>query len=110
MFPENSYDVGPFTDVASAWGEQLWTFLNEPSAKASMINASDSSKPAAEGVSFALLQRFGDGIKQNRVKQFIGFLIRQVMERNGYRHTSYGQHTKANPVFVTASVYSRRDE
>ncbi len=110
MFPENSYDAGPFTDVASTWGEQLWAFLNEPSTIALMINASDVGSPAAESVGVALLEQFGDSIGQDRVKQFIGFLIRQVMERNGYKHTSYGQHTKDNRVFVTASVYSRRDE
>ena len=110
MFPENSYDAGPFTDVASTWGEQLWAFLNEPPAIASMINASDIGSPAAESVAMALFQRFGDGIRQDRVKQFIGFLIRQVMERNGYEHISYGQHTQDNTVFITASVYSRRNE
>jgi hypothetical protein len=94
MFPENSYDTGPFTDVASTWGEQLWAFLNDPSVIASMINASDIGSPAAESVATALIHQFGDSIKRDRVKQFIGFLIRQVMERNGYKHTSYGHHTK----------------
>ena len=109
MLPENNFDPGKFTDVASAWGKQLWEFLNEPIIVRSMTDASDDKRPAAEAIATELFQRFGDDIKQDRVKQFIGFLIRQVMEKNGYSHTAYGQKTKDNPVFVKASVYSSRD-
>ncbi len=110
MLPENNYDAGPFTDIASIWGQQLWAFLNEPNVINSMIEASANKRPAAEAIASELHQRFGDNIRQDRVKQFIGFLIRQVMERNGYKHTSYGQQTQDNPVFVKASLYSPRDE
>ena len=110
MLPENNYDVGPFTDVASVWGHQLWRFLTEPNIIHAMTDASDNKRPAAEAVASELYQRFGDDIRQDRVKQFIGFLIRQVMERNGYRHKSYGKQTRDNPIFVKASLYSRRDE
>jgi len=110
MFPENNYDAGKFTDIASVWGNQLWEFLNEPSIVRSMIDASDNKRPAAEAIAPELVERFGNDIKQDRVKQFIGFLIRQVMEQNGYSHTAYGQQTKENPVFVKASRYSSRNE
>lgn len=110
MFPENSYNVGPFTDVASTWGQQLWVFLNEPITIHSMTDASDNKRPAAEAIASELYQRFGENITQDRVKQFIGFLIRQVMERNGYKHISYGRQTRDNPVFKQASVYSHRDD
>lgn len=110
MLPEKNYDAGPFTDVAGIWGERLWAFLNEPSTSAAMIDASEVGRPAAEVIASALFRRFGDDIRQDRVKQFIGFLIRQVMERSGYKHTAYGQQTQDNPVFVKASVYSRRDQ
>lgn len=109
MLPENNYGAGKFTDVASVWGKQLWEFLNEPIIMRSMTDASDDKRPAAEAIASELLERFGDDIKQDRVKQFIGFLIRQVMEQNGYSHTAYGQQTKDNPVFVKASVYSARE-
>jgi hypothetical protein len=109
MPSENNYDAGKFTDVASIWGERLWEFLNEPIIIRSMTNASDEKRPAAEAIASELFDRFGTDITQDRVKQFIGFLIRQVMEQNGYSHTAYGQQTKDNPVFVKASVYSSRD-
>jgi hypothetical protein len=110
MLPVNNYNAGPFTDIASVWGNKLWEFLNEPIIVRSMTDASDNKRPAAEAIASELFGRFGDDITQNRVKQFIGFLIRQVMEQNGYSHTAYGQQTKENPVFVTASVYSSRNE
>ena len=110
MLPENNYDAGKFTDIASVWGKRLWDFLNEPTIVHLMTNASDNNRPAAEAIASELFERFGDDIKQDRVKQFIGFLIRQVMEQNGYSHTAYGKQTKENPVFVKASTYSSRDE
>ena len=110
MLPENNYDAGTFTDIASVWGNQLWEFLNEGNIVRLMTDASDNKRPAAEAIASELFGRFGDGIRQDRVKQFTGFLIRQVMERNGYSHTAYGQQTKENPVFVKASTYSSRNE
>jgi hypothetical protein len=110
MLPKNNYNAGPFTDIASIWGNQLWEFLNEPMNMHSMADASDNKRPAAEAIAVELFRRFGDDIRQDRVKQFTGFLIRQVMEQNGYSHRAYGQQTKENPVFVTASVYSLRNK
>jgi len=75
------YDVGPFSDVAGAWGNRLWSFLNEAGVLALMRDASDIKKPAAEAIGDELIQRFGNDIKRDRVKQFTGLLIRQVMEK-----------------------------
>ena len=110
MLPENNYDAGKFTDIASVWGNQLWGFLNEATIVRSMIDASDNNRSAAEAIASELFERFGDDIRQDRVKQFTGFLIRQVMEQNGYSQTAYGQLTIENPDFVKASVYSSRNE
>jgi hypothetical protein len=108
MFPEFNYDVRNFTDVASVWGDRLWAFLNEPASVVTMTDASDRGLTAAESVGAALLDRFGEEMRQHRVKQFIGYLIRQVMEHNGYQHVADHQATPNNPLFVTASRYSRR--
>jgi hypothetical protein len=108
MFPHYNYDARNFTDVAPVWGDRLWIFLNEPATVATMTSASDRGLTAAESVGAALLEGFGEEMKQHRVKRFIGLLIRQVMEHNGYRHVSYNQSTPNNPLFVTASLYTRR--
>ena len=102
------YYIGPFSDVAGAWGNRLWEFLNEPENVRLMAGASNQGRPAAEAIADHLFVRFRDSVKKNRVKQFTGLLIRQVMERNGYRHIEYGRPTRLNPVFLKASLYTRR--
>jgi len=103
-----SYNAGPFTRVASEWGDRLWSFLNEPEIVYRMKEASDREEPAAGAIGQRLHEAFGDPIKEDRIKQFIGYLIRQVMEDNGYTHHSYGHKTPCNPVFKNASLYAKQ--
>jgi hypothetical protein len=49
-----------------------------------METACELVKPAAEALSAQLAKRFGDVVKENRVKQFIGWYIRRVMEAHGF--------------------------
>lgn len=102
------YKIGSFTDVADRWGDRLWRFLNERHSVRQMTDASDEGRPAAEAIALRLHQQFGDLVRQDRVKQFTGFLIRQVMEARGYPHTRRGAKTRRNPVFNRASVYGQR--
>jgi hypothetical protein len=100
-----TYTAGRFADVAFEWGDILWLFLNEPGNVRKMTEASDLGKPAASAISQQLYDTFGDPIRADRVKQFIGYLIRQVMECEGYAHHAYGCKTPQDPVFSSASVY-----
>ena len=104
------YQVGPFKDVAPDWVERLWPFLNEPEVVAQMENASEHRRPAVEAIAFELALRFGHDVGRDRVKQFIGYLVRQVMERNGYAHESYGHTVRENPVFTKGSRYARQND
>jgi len=109
MSTRQPWDIVPmFNDVAPCWGEKLWSFLNERDNVARMVQASDSGRPAAEAIAAELYRRFDDRIRQDRVKQYTGLLIRGVMERNGYCHRSYGHRCRENPVFSVASRYCRR--
>ncbi len=110
MPPRKDYDVGPFTDVEARWGDRLWSFLTELEMRRAMVRASDEGRPAAEAIAVTLYDRFGERVKQDRVKQFVGYLIRQVMERHGYQYVDSGIVTRPNPVFSTAATYSRRKE
>ena len=79
------YIPGRFSDVYSTeLGEQLWAFLNEPSTLTAMEVASDLAKPAVAGIEEPLLNRFRDQVLDDRVKQAIGHMVRQVMEHLGY--------------------------
>jgi hypothetical protein len=97
--------VGSFTDVAPLWVERLWLFLNQEDAISKMLEASDAGRPAAEAIAVGLYEEFGDDLKSDRLKQFIGFLIRQIMERRGYRHAGKTKKTQENPVFSNAALY-----
>jgi hypothetical protein len=102
------YRVGPFTDVNPLWGARLWEFLNRKYVVQKMVVASDDSRPAAEVIALDLHQAFGDDIREDRVKQFSGFLILQVMSANGFELKSYGHKTAANTVFTEGATYNRR--
>lgn len=104
----NTYKVGPFTDVANLWGTRLWVFLNSKDIVNKMIEATNLNKTPAEFISTELLIKFGDEIKKDRVKQFTGFLIRQVMESNGYYHKYYGSPIKNKIIFKSGSKYSKK--
>ena len=94
-----------FNDVARKWGARLWSFLNEEDSVGRMIQASDDEEPAAKAIAAELYRRFGDDVKQDRVKQYTGLLIRRVMEVNGYQHLSKNRPCGDNPVFSVASLY-----
>lgn len=106
MRDKSDYDVRSFTDVA-IWGDRLWGFLNESEMLDKMIEASDAGRPAAEAISEDILQRFGEGVVQNRVKQFTGYLIKQVMESNGFRHDRHGITCRERRVYTRSSSYVR---
>ena len=102
-----TYQVRSFTDVDLHWGITLWTFLNAEQIVRRMADASDDGRTAVEDIADDLYERFGEAVARPRVKQFIGFLVRQVMERNGYRHRSYGHRIGQNSVFSSGSRYVR---
>jgi len=97
-----------FNDVAPCWGEKLWSFLSEEDNVTAMSRASDAGRPAAKAIAVELYRRFGGAVRQDRVKQYTGLLIRMVMEANGYQWLSHGHSCGDNPVFSVASRYCRR--
>lgn len=41
--------------------------------------------PAVEGIEDDLIAEFDNTVRQNRVKQTIGHMVRQIMEHQGYQ-------------------------
>ena len=82
----DEYDAGPFRSLADTdLGRRLWQFLNEELTVARLETTTDRAKPAVFGIEEQLLQRFGNVVADNRVKQMIGHMVRQVIESRGYR-------------------------
>jgi len=81
-----TFDAGTFRELAgSALGRGLWAFLNEHDSLVRMETATYLERPAVEPLSPGLLKRFGDDVRQDRVKQMIGRMVRQILEGRGYR-------------------------
>ena len=121
------YDVRSFTDVSPEWGDRLWKFLNSPDIVDRMKAASDAGRPAAGAIGQLLLAEFrqlpdrphqkllNDEQRKKiyRIKQFTGYLIKQVMARHGYilyivNGKKQSRSTPDDPFFAGASVYCKK--
>lgn len=107
------YDPGNFKSLAeSPLGKKLWPFLNRPDIVTRMDTATDLGNPAVAGIEEALLAEFGDEfgeeILDDRVKQMIGHMVRQIMEAEGYEIEKQNV-TIASAVFAKGTRYRRHD-
>jgi hypothetical protein len=81
-----AYEPGRFISTyESGNGRKIWAFLNEPENVARMETATYLSRPAAEPLSPHLFSKFGASVKEDRIKQMIGHMIRQILESRNYR-------------------------
>jgi hypothetical protein len=104
------YDPGPFTQLAaSATGKALWESLNGSEYLSCMETATALHQPAVKGIEELLLRDFQGAVLEDRVKQMIGHMVRQVMERRGYEIDQ--QKVKIDSIpFYAGTRYKRRDE
>ena len=65
-------------------GAEIWAFLNSIENIVRMETATYLGRPAAEALSPQLLALFGSAIAEDRMKQMIGHMIRQILESRGY--------------------------
>lgn len=101
------YEPGRFSSTyQNSDGEKIWAFLNSDENLVRMETATYLSRPAAEPLSPYLLQAFGAGIREDRMKQMIGHMIRQVLENRGYTmDRSNVRITTEGNMFTSASRY-----
>lgn len=100
------YDAGKFSDLAELQlGKDLWKFLNKKDNIIRMETATEFGKTAAEAVSKQLVEKFGNDVRVNRVKQMIGHMIRQIMEYHGYQMGSQNVKVSIKRLFTKASKY-----
>lgn len=80
-----NYEAGVYTATyRTALGKSLWVFLNEKESVIRLKTATSMERPALEALEERLLERFGAEVLDDRVKQMIGHMTRQIMEREGY--------------------------
>ena len=80
------YDAQQFSNTFNTdLGRAIWAFLHEPDNLIRMETATYLGRPAVEPLSPGLEKRFGEPAFEDRVKQMTGHMIRQIMERRGFR-------------------------
>ena len=104
-----TYVAGNFSDLSNTeLGRNLWDFLNESCSKEKMVVATRLHRPAVQGVDFELLGHFGQDVRQDRVKQMTGHMVRQIMEDQGYVLDRQNVKCPRSPLFTSASRYTSR--
>ncbi len=103
------FDAGAFSDLAgTALGKELWLFLNSKESIIRLETTTFLKRPAVEGLQPQLLASFGEEIKEDRCKQMIGRMVRQIMEHNGYFFDQSGVRIRSELLFSSASRYCKR--
>lgn len=102
-----NYNPKGFKDFSeSDLGKRVWNYLISDDARLRLELTTQLGHPAVEGVGDRLLGQFGDNIKDDRVKQAIGHMVRAIMEHYGYHLEQKGVRCrKKKEVFVFGARY-----
>lgn len=88
-------------------GATIWAFLTDKDNVIRMETATFLSRPAIEPLSPLLVERFGSRISNDRLKQMMGHMVRQIMEQRGYRlQQGNVKISSNNNIFSRASRYA----
>lgn len=105
------FDPGVFSsEFNTQLGMRLWDFFNEPENIIRMETATKLQRPAIEGLEEELLQRFGEDILVDRVKQMMGRMAKQVMEHKGYVIDQQNVKITSGAPFSRATRYKQENE
>lgn len=108
-YQELKFYPGTYSDLADTQdGCRLWEFLQDSDVLLRMETATYLGRPALEAIQPQLLHAFPDVIREDRWKQMVGRMVRQVMEFRGYQLDQTGVRLKRNELFLSASRYIRR--
>lgn len=108
---EFRYDPQHFADVASTTlATDVLGFLTDHDNLIRMESASELRRPALEIMAPRLVEKFGDPIRDDRIKRWIGHLTRQIMEWRGFYLKRPGVPVRLGGLFGKASLYVRRPD
>jgi hypothetical protein len=98
--PQNFRDLFQ-TDL----GQAIWAFMKRPENVVRMETATYLDRAAVEPLSPGLLRMFGPEIAEDRLKQLIGHMARQIMEAMGFQLDRTGLRITRESMFTTAARY-----
>lgn len=100
------YEPQQFADLyEQEIGTRLWQFLNARDNVVRMETATFLARPAVEPLSPFLLSEFGEKVREHRVKQMIGHMVRQVMAARGYEIDRGGMRIARINLFTSGTRY-----
>ena len=106
-----AYEPGNFIlSAREPVGEALWEFLRRPENVVRMHTATELERAAVEPLSAGLVAEFGPEIGEDRTKQMIGHMVRQIMEATGYELDRHGLRIARNGLFTSGARYRRVGE
>lgn len=106
-----AFDAGSFSDLAETpLGKAVWEFLNTAEALACLETTSFLQRPALEGLQPQLVAKFGEEVRQDRYKQMMGRMVRQIMEHRGYQLDQTGVRTRVGDLFTSAARYKKMSD
>lgn len=105
------YDPQNFRSLyESDLGQELWRVLTRPDNVIRMQTATDLEQAAVEPLGPELLECFSAWVNDERVKQMIGHMCRQIMNRLGYEIDRPGLRIMRESLFTTAARYRRPEQ
>ncbi|OYU75146.1 MAG: hypothetical protein CFE32_15370 [Alphaproteobacteria bacterium PA3] len=108
---EVKYDPQNFRDVfETELGASVWDFLIRPDNVIRMETASFLERAAVEPLAPGLVAEFGPDIAQDRIKQMIGHMVRQIMEAVGYEIDRPGLRITRESLFSSGARYQPKNQ
>lgn len=104
------YEPQNFRDLAETdLGGAIWAFLTRPDNLIRMETATLLDRAAVEPLAAGLVAEFGDQVRDDRSKQLIGHMTRQIMEALGYELDRSGLRITRASLFMSGATYRRPD-
>lgn len=105
------YDAQNFSDLYNTdLGRDIWDFMKCHDNLIRMQTATFLERAAVEPLGPELLLRYGPDIAQDRLKQMIGHMARQIMLAMGYDLETKGLRITRPGMFTTATRYQQPDQ
>jgi hypothetical protein len=104
------YDPKNFSDLYKAGGGAIWDFMRRYDNVIRMETATFLDRAAVEPLGPFLLEEFGMHVNQDRYRQMIGHMARQIMEELGYELDRSSLRLTRINMFTTASSYRQKGE
>lgn len=95
-----------FRDLAETeLGKELWSYLKQHDNQIRMETATLLERAAVEPLAAGLVAEFGEYIADDRVKQMIGHMVRQIMEALGYDTDRSALRITRPSLFTSGTTY-----